>query len=328
MRVRVVILPMVLALVVLPQALATSPAASAPATRPTQNRPRPFLGGFLQETRVIYPVRHDGWEARGEHLYDEQALGASVRFSHKQHPNRWIDIYFYPAGMLDASQFEMSLQRELEALESAVQPGGYSEMEIGSPRSFSYRPLGAGQQKADKAKGRSVGLHAVRDGLRLNSAMTLQLEHLYYIKGRMSVADDDLSRRATRRRLEDFVRTLAERLTIVSSGDCWMPMPIEPLPADAKSQPHLATLGSDGKDEVVVTRDRVLAAYPESAQALVGMMLGMSMTDRLVPGCQPMEDLNHPVDEGMRELRLEYHAPADEFQGDAPGLRRIRAGIG
>lgn len=70
MRVRVVILPMVLALVVLPQALATSPAASAPATRPTQNRPRPFLGGFLQETRVIYPVQHEGWEARGEQLYD------------------------------------------------------------------------------------------------------------------------------------------------------------------------------------------------------------------------------------------------------------------
>ena len=48
-------------------------------TREQADAAPPFLGGFLKETRILYPLRHDGWEAQGEHLYDVQALGASVR---------------------------------------------------------------------------------------------------------------------------------------------------------------------------------------------------------------------------------------------------------
>ena len=323
----------ILALLLLLNPMVEVAAADIPAERKGEPGPKsdersPFLGGFLRETRVIYPLKFDGWEAQGEHLYDVQELGASVRYAHNRHPGRWIDLYFYPAGILDAKQFDEAMLQQREMLEAAVQPGGYSEMELGETQSFTYRLRDADGGKGDETKGHSLDLHAVRDDHRLNSAMTLQVENLYFVKGRMSLPEDDLSRRATRKLLEDFVSGLAGKLTIVSTGECWMPMPIEPLVADAKSQPHLFTVDKDGKDNVVVTQDKVLAVEPKSPEAHVAMMLGMSMTGRFIDGCQSVEDLNNSVEEGMRELRLEYHAPEDGLGGQAPRLRPARSDRG
>jgi hypothetical protein len=154
----------------------------------------PFLGGFLRETRVIYPLRHDGWEAQGEHLYEVQELGASVRYANKRYPERWIDLYFYPAGVLDAKQFDQAMLQEREALLAAAQPGVYySEMDLGETQTFTYRLRDADGKKGEKSQGRSLDLHVVRSGRGLSSAMTLQLERLYFIKARMSAQEGDLA---------------------------------------------------------------------------------------------------------------------------------------
>jgi hypothetical protein len=76
--------------------LLASPAAQAAiADSPAPEDVRtPFLGGFLKETRVLYPLRIGDWEAQGEHLYEQQELGASVRYVHQGDKDRWIDLYF------------------------------------------------------------------------------------------------------------------------------------------------------------------------------------------------------------------------------------------
>ena len=39
--------------------------------------------------------------AVGEHLFDEQEYGVAIRYAHGEDRDRWIDVYFYPAGALD-----------------------------------------------------------------------------------------------------------------------------------------------------------------------------------------------------------------------------------
>lgn len=289
----------------------------------------PFLGGFLKETRIIYPLRHDGWEAQGEHLYDTQELGASVRYVDRRHPDRWIDLYFYPAGMLTPEDFDRSIQHERDMLLAAAQPGAsYRDMELGATQQFDYRSWRADGKKGEKSKGYSVDLQMILDDQLLHSAMTLQLDRMYYVKGRMSTSERDLSRPAIRRQLEKFVAGLSGDLGIVSTGTCWMPMPIEPMAQADKSAPGLFTMGTDGVERVLATKEKIFAADPASVEAQAAMMLAMSMTGRFVAGCEPVEQLNQPVKEGMRELRLEYHATDPDAEGQAPLLRPVRVGRG
>ena len=76
---------------------ASAPAAAAAADTQAE---RPFLGGFLQESRILYPLTIGPWVARDEHLYEQAEAGASVRYQHGDLRDRWIDVYFYPAGVV------------------------------------------------------------------------------------------------------------------------------------------------------------------------------------------------------------------------------------
>lgn len=306
--------------------------AAAETTHPEQateaRAKTPFLGGFLKETRVVYPLRHDGWQAQGEHLYDAQEWGASVRYVDAKHPDRWLDIYFYPAGVLTPEELEQSMRNEREELLAAAQPGAsYRDMELGPTQRFDYRSWRADGKKGEKSTAYSVDLQMVLNGQLLHSAMTLQLDRLYFIKGRMSAPEGDVSRTALRRQLEKFVAGLTGELSITSTGACWMPMPIEPLPA-SNPPDALLTLSGEGVQKAVVTREKVFAADPASVEAQAAVALGMSMTGRLIAGCEPVEQINRPVEDGMRELRLEYRATDPEPDGQMPRLRPARVDRG
>jgi hypothetical protein len=201
-------------------------------------------------------------------------------------------------------------------------------MELGPTQQFDYRSWRADGKKGDKSKGYSVDLQMILEDRLLHSAMTLQLDRMYYVKGRMSTPEHDLSRPAIRRRLEQFVARLTGELGIFSTGTCWMPLPIEPLGAADKSAPGLFNMSKGGVESVRVTKERVFAADPASVEAQAAMLLGMSMTGRAVVGCEPVDQLNQPVEEGMRELRLEYRAADPRPQGQAPLLRPARVGRG
>jgi hypothetical protein len=304
-----------------------TPSTGAPSPLPPlpAKQPGPFLGGFLRETRVIYPLRVGDWEAVGEHLYENQALGASVRYRDRKHEDRWLDLYFYPAGVLEAHDFDEATQVQRESLRLA----GYGQLDMGPTRRFGYvaqegKVDGQGRKsgKAKPREGHSLDAFMVHEGTRLHSALTLQYENLYFIKGRLSAPQAEVSRRALRTTLEDFASALAPRLQVRSGGDCWQPLPIAAMPAAGVADSDVVLTMDDGAGmKSVVTGTGVWSSRPDSVEARLAMLVGMIQLGRLHEGCVATEDLNAPVPEGMRELRLEFHAP-DETS-DAP-VRRLR----
>lgn len=289
----------------------------------------PFLGGFLKETRILYPLELGRWSAVGEHLYEQQEYGVSVRYVHGDDKDRWIDLYFYPAGVLSEEQFKQRADSERAMiLQTQDQPGGYAAIEMGALRRFSFTLPGEGREK-ERVEGFVVDMSYVREGEPRNSVMTLLLDRLYFVKGRFSIAEDRMSRRKARTLLEDFMVELSPRLEIVSSGQCWMPLQIDKLDgADPKADAQLSGRSGRGEDTEFLVGDRVLARDPESPGAKALMMLGMAMQGRMFPGCSSAEPTNPVVPAGMREIRLEFRAPSEIDSDPALRMRGVRSGVG
>lgn len=319
-----------LVLVATPAVSQTPPADATMQDEPVAAEEKtPFLGGFLKETRILYPLQVGRWNAIGEHLYEQQELGVSVRYAHGDDADRWIDLYFYPAGVLSPEQFEHAAQIEREQiLQIRGQPGGYETIDMGPLQPFSFAVPGEGR-KQERSQGFVVDMSYVHEGETRNSVMTLLLDRLYFVKGRFSIAQQRISRRRARQLLEGFIAELSPRLQIVSSGQCWMPLPIEKLDAGAAApEAQLSSSAGAGAQTEWLMADRVLARDPDSPGAKALMVLGMAMQGRLFPGCASAEPVNPVVPEGMREIRLEFRAPVESGSDPARRMRGQRSGVG
>lgn len=285
----------------------------------------PLLGGFLRETRVVYPLRLGKWQAVDEHRFDRQEFGVSVRYALSNRSDRWIDVYFYPAGLLSPAEFEQVAREERDALaQVGKQPGGYESMEMGELRDFAYA-----RRNGAALSGRSLDLGFTSQGERKSSAMTLQLDRMYLIKGRYSIAAKAASRDQARNSLEEFMADLSGRLTVASTGRCWNPLPIEKLEAGApRPSGAVSSISKDGRDSAYLMGDRVLAREPQSDEAQALMMIGMGLGKRLHPGCAPPENIEQAVPKDMREIRLEYGAPSDAPADPSRLLRSNRIDVG
>lgn len=301
-------------------------AADAVASADTaQTQTVPLLGGYLRETRVVYPLRVGKWQAVDEHRYDRQEFGVSVRYALSNRSDRWIDVYFYPAGVLSADEFERVAGEEREALaEVGRQPGGYEDMDLGELHRFA-----SARRRDGAVSGRSLDLAYTSQGERKSSAMTLQLDRMYLVKGRYSVPAKAATRAQARASLEDFVSDLSGRLTVASTGRCWNPLPIEKLEAGApKPSGAVSTVSKNGVDSAYLMSDRVLAREPQSDEAQALMMIGMGLGKRLQAGCQPPEEIEQVVPKDMREIRLEYGAPSDAPADPSRLLRSNKIDVG
>ena len=300
-------------------------AAQAQAARDAENAQAeaPFLGGFLKETRVIYPLRIADWQAQGEHLYEQQELGASVRYLHNRDKDRWMDLYFYPAGTLTQTQLAEAMESTLEGLRVSA---GYSDADIDpiAPVVFNQ---GSGAQK-QKITAYSTSMRLVREGQTYHSAMVMLVSDLYFIKGRFSVEEKSLSRRETQKQLEKFVAAVVRESTLHSTGDCWAPPPIVEKAVLTEGAPgQLASTSKDGTLSAVAYADRIEARDAKSSEAVVMQFLVLPMTGRLVPGCGPAEDMNPEVPKDMREIRLEFGAPSGEKGNQSVPLRTRATGV-
>ncbi len=270
----------------------------------------PFLGGFLKESRVVYPLQIGEWKASGEHLYDQQESGVSVRYLHGADRDRWIDLYFYPAGVLSEGQFVRMVESEADGLRQARLQAG-DKPEMGESRKYPFPSASSGDPGTSSAY--SIDMVYERGGKRYNSAMTILMDRLYFIKGRFSVHDDLMSRKKTRELLEEFTAQLVSRVTITSSGACWMPLPIERLhEGQAAPEKSLATLDTGSEVTDFLFEDKVLSRNPDGPGAKTLMLAGMAKRGQLFSGCDGGNPANPDVPEGMRELRLEYRSPASE----------------
>lgn len=248
----------------------------------------PFLGGFLRESRIVYPLKVGEWEAIGEHRFDEQEYGVSVRYAHGQDRDRWIDVYFYPAGVLSAAQFAEAARNEADLIGQAHRQAGHSGFEIGQLQPFSLASDSA--DPAAAIPGRAVDLGYSIHGTAYSSAMTLLLDRLYFIKARYSIEQARLSRGETLRQLERFTAQLHPALVVLSTGDC--------------------SLSSQGD-----TRTGRIAA---GAQVL---------DSRPLPGCAGESPINPDVSDGMREIRIEYRSPEGEgHPSRSIGIGQVKVG--
>ncbi len=252
------------------------------------DHPQPFPGGFLRESRIAYPLKVGGWEAVGEHRFDEQQYGVSVRYAHGQDTDRWIDVYFYPAGVLSALQFAGVAKAEADLIGQAHRQAGHAGFDISELRAFSVAAVPADPGATIPAS--VVDLGYTIHGTAYSSAMTLLLDRLYFVKARYSIEQARLSREDTRRQLEQFTAQLHPRLVVLSMGDCSMPSRIDA-----------------GTGRVTAGR-QVLDA-------------------RLLPSCVGESPGNPDVSAGMREIRIDYRAPdGEDGPSRSIGVARIKVG--
>ncbi|MBA2237510.1 MAG: hypothetical protein H0W24_02235 [Lysobacter sp.] len=298
--------------------LAASPVVLAAAAAETEQAEaaEPFLGGFLRETRIVYPLAVGARRAMGENRFDSPRDGVSVRYAESEDAE-WIDVYIYPVGVLSPEDVRAAVESERQALEQhwlqgpGAKPGDISEL-----RALRLSSKDGGGKETTPAWSLDFTLEV--GGIRRNSAMVVAFDNLYLVKARYSTVDPRVSRRQIRRGAEAFVKALLPQLTISSTGRCWQPLPIETL-ADGPAVPDgsMLSLSAQGETTVYVFPDRVLATERAGAGTMAAMLAGMAMLGRLHSGCDGAESLNPEVPEGMREIRIDYRGPA----GNAPPVR-------
>lgn len=296
--------------------------AQAPASEPQAERP--FLGGFLQDSRILYPLKIGEWVARDEHMYEQAEAGASVRYQYGDLRDRWIDVYFFPAGIVPDERVRAMAQGTVDGIRalpgnSGLPAGGLetSRIEFGDDKDRRHATL------------YSSGFMLARDGKRYASAMTLLAKDLYYIKGRYSGEAAAHTPEALHAELKDFTVQLVRESRLYSTGECWMPPPIVQVDApDPKAAGALLSTSIDGKALAVGFADRVEAVDVRSSQAILTQFMAHTASGRWVDGCNPPEDMTPDVPDGMRELRFEYRAPPERSDGTTPRLRSPRSGLG
>jgi hypothetical protein len=296
---------------------------------PRTDEAAPFLGGFLTETRILYPLKLEAWEALGEHRFELAELGASVRYQDPSREDRWLDAYFYPAGVLPPDRLRKDVQQTVDEISSlAGRANSYERVGMGTLRPFVIT-LGKGKEKRD-LEAYSVSMQLRRKGKGYHSAMVMLVHDMYYIKTRMTVEEDQLEQEQIRTPLEQSTTGLVRALRVSNTGKCWNPAPIvaATAPLELGRPGMVASADKDGVIWGVAYADRIEVLDPQTPQARVLQVVAGNAIGRIGPGCKPPEDMNPAVPEDMRELRFEYSAPKDDTDGTAPRLRGQRTGVG
>lgn len=271
---------------------------------------RPFLGGFITESHVLYPLRVGDWEAQGEHRYEDPAYGVSVRYRDGRLADRWLDLYFYPAGKLDDARLrEVVEDARREMLALAGRADAYEAVEAGAPEHFELRTGEDGRQPALPVY--LVPLRMTAKGRSYTSVLALLVQDMYFVKLRYSAPAEEAGARQMRAQARDFLQALVRRSRTVSTGACWDPLPVVVRDAlDAHAEGALMNSTLDGRVIAVAFADRVEVREGDSLAGELMRRLASLHTGRIAdPSCVAPEDVNVQVGEGMREIRMEYRAP-------------------
>ncbi len=179
----------------------------------------PLLGGYIRETRVIYPLRVGDWQAQGEHLFDQQEFGVSARYQHVREKERRLDLFFYAAGVVSESQLDATAAETREGIRASA--GDALSAELTPLLAVSLPLASAPGQRTSALSARSASLRVLREGKTYSSAMLLLVKDLYYVKGRYSAPAAVLAPREAQRQLQDFIAEVMRRSRLLSTGDCW-----------------------------------------------------------------------------------------------------------
>lgn len=210
---------------------ACSSEGGEPMTLSDEQDAAPFLGGYLRESHVVYPLKvPTGWEMLSEHRYDELEYGASVRFHRVGDESGWMDVYFYPMGVLNTEQVAQLAASERNNLVAAWKES-FTDTPLSPLSTFSV-PLNAAVSVPAGRQPRPSAVTAYEadftyihkeNGKRYHSAMVFMVDRLYAIKLRYSAEAAKLSRAQARKEAENFARYLLPQLDITSTGNCGVP---------------------------------------------------------------------------------------------------------
>ncbi|HET6396610.1 MAG TPA: hypothetical protein VFF91_07190 [Pseudoxanthomonas sp.] len=281
--------------------LALAAAGPAPATE----RP-PLLGGLLAQSRILYPLRVDGWRAVSEQRYAQQAAGASVRYDNNQ-KQTWLDLYFYPWSGRGPDALAAVARAERDSIAATARASGRAAELQALER---FRLPTAGAQGTDAWR-----LALAYPEERRGSAMVVFQHGMYLVKLRASATGAEPA--AVLEAATAFVAALAPRIRIASTGGCWLPARVElvdgPLPDPLAAHVLASYREGQGPVAAVALADRVLAARSEQARAAT---LAQALAAALYPGCVAPEAIELDVPADLREIRIEYRAPdADPAPG-------------
>lgn len=282
--------------------LASVMGSVASAAEPVRAAAPSFLGGFIIESRVLYPLRIGDWEAEGERRYDDPSHGVSIRYKDPGHAGRWMDVFFYPAGVLSEDQVREVARGTLRELESLplIAGSGYTRVQSAKLRRLKF----AGDPPR---RAYSAALQMDGPAVSRRSGLGLMLKDLYLVKIRYSASAADLRASTMERQLRTVLQALDTRSSVTSTGDCWSPLPIVERPAlDPKADGVMMRQETNGALEAVVFADRVEVLRADADAARLMSLMGASMVGRIVPSCVPEEEINPEVADDMREIRLEY----------------------
>ena len=275
---------------------------------------RPFLGGYLQESRVVYPLRVGAWEAMGEHRYDEPELGVSVRYRDAAHPDRWMDLYFYPSGVLLDPQFSRVFDDEIKQIREVHRQRNDATLEATPSRSFAGPVADAGLLGELAVRPRSAAFAFGDDGKRYHSALAMTVVGMYFVKVRFSAEAEAMALDAVRSEGEGFLSGFAGSVRTHSTGDCWRTLPVLPIPADGRKPDDIMASANDGTDgEIWIAEDRLYvaqAAFADETRRAAPVALGTALHGALRGRCIAPEKMDMEVPEGMREIRFEYRSPS------------------
>ena len=306
---------------------------SAGALAAEADAPPPLLGHYIIDTRALYPLRVGDWEAAGEKRYEPQELGVSVRYQDTRRPDRWMDLYLYPAGVMFDPVFEQVFQQGVDEIVQIARDRQAGEVHVGQTRVFATMPAaGAGLLGELAVKARSFALDMPMHDARYRSALAMTVRDLYFIKVRYSVQADRAADEGVQAEAETLLSGFVASVRVLNTGHCRQVLQVRAIPqGQARPGAVLASTNDGREDEMWITDDTVYLRGEVIAQQAQAARLrdeAQAIRDVLRGHCVAPDAMEMAVPDGMREIRFEYRLPPEGSDGSAPRLRGQRTGVG
>ncbi|MET0329023.1 MAG: hypothetical protein ABW163_09685 [Luteimonas sp.] len=291
--------------------LCLQPLAHAGAGDEAQAQDGPFLGGFIRETRIVYPLEIDGWRAQDEKRYDQAELGVSVRYAREDPAAGWLDIYVYPMGEVGVQALDAHMAQTIEELQGIAGETHGRTIRFGDVRG---ERIALPNVSADSADGevRSTNGRMTSADAAYHTAMSIGLKQYHFIKVRYSVPEAASTREKVAVAVERLVGAFMQHSRIGSTGRCGAPLPVLIVDTGTALPEHGRLVASrDDVSRAVLTSDFRVAAYdPSEPEVELLRELGKVQRDEIYPGCAGETPLEPDVPDGHREIRIEYRAPS------------------
>jgi hypothetical protein len=302
-------------------------------TAAAETQQPPLLGDYITDSRALYPLRVGDWEAVGEKRYEQQELGVSVRYQDTRKPDRWMDLYLYPAGVMFDPAFERVFDQSVDEIVQIARERGAGDVRLGDARTLPSQPVAGEGMLGDLAvKARSFAMEIPMREKRYRSVLAMTVRDLYFIKIRYSVEADTASDEDVQGQAEALLAGFAKEVRVLNTGRCRQILQVSPLPVGGVRPEAVMASTNDGRedemwiaDDTVYLRPAVIAREQDMARL---RSEAQSIRDVLRGRCVSPEMMEIAVPDGMREIRFEYRLPPERSDGTTPRLRGRRTGVG